>query len=187
MINRLVIAVALLFLVVIPVAAHDETPSHSEESTPSESTTSAVTTINTFEAFWPLSAGKTRDNNLYILKIWKENLRGLLIFGAPQKADYQALRATKRMLEAESLIVGGKKDQATKTVESSNQLLENANNTLADVETIPEDVNVNIKNRLDNLIKLVDSLRASTDGSLHEQLDLNHTKIEQVLERLSKN
>jgi len=64
--------------------------------------------VNSFELFWPVVAGKTKGDSLYGLKLFKEKLRGFLIFGEPQKANYNAFLATKRLVEAEKLIKGGK-------------------------------------------------------------------------------
>ena len=148
----------------------------------------SATPINSFELFWPLVAGKTRGDSMYFLKIWKENIRGLLIFGAPQKADYQTLRGTKRVLEVESLFNNSKFDLATETESSANNYLKNALDSLKVMSEIPDDVKVSIKNRMDNLIKLVDQLNVGTkeQKNLNEQINLTHTLIEDLLKVVSK-
>src|SRR3989338_9481511 len=75
----------------------------------------------TFEAFWPLTAGKTIDDPLYFLKVWKENFRGMFIFGNPKKAEYAVYLGTKRVLEAEKLLKNGKKELAHQTLVKATQ------------------------------------------------------------------
>lgn len=88
-----------------------------------------ISEINSFDAFWPMVAGKTMEDNIYFLKRAKENVRGLLIFGLSQKADYKVFLATKRILEAEKLIKEGKNDSAKKTLDAVlSELSESANN-----------------------------------------------------------
>lgn len=71
--------------------------------------------VNSFELFWPVVAGKTKGDSLYSLKLFKEKVRGFLIFGKPQKADYSLFLTTKRILEAEKLSKEGKKDFSLET------------------------------------------------------------------------
>ena len=76
-----------------------------------------VMEVNSFEAFWPLVAGRTMDDSLYFLKNLKEKVRGFFIFGQAQKADYNVFLGTKRVLEAEKLLKEGKTNSANKTLE----------------------------------------------------------------------
>ena len=89
-----------------------------------------VSEVNSFEVFWPLVAGKTKGESLYFLKRTKEDLRGALIFGAPQKADYNIFLATKRILEAEKLIKESKKELALSTIDEATKNLEKANSNV---------------------------------------------------------
>lgn len=67
--------------------------------------------VDSYELFWPMVAGKTvADGFVYKLKILKENARGSLIFGATQKADYNVFLASKRLLEAEKLLLEKRDD-----------------------------------------------------------------------------
>ena len=79
--------------------------------------------INSFELFWPLSAGKTLESNVYWLKQAKENLRGALIFGPAPKTNYDVFLATKRLLEAEKLLKENKDDLANRTLDLGLQRL----------------------------------------------------------------
>lgn len=97
--------IGLFFLFVISVS-----------STYASDATVSATSRTTYEAFWPLTAGRTMDDSLYFLKVWKETLRGMLVFGNPQKAEYAVYLGTKRALEADKLLGLGKTDLANKTL-----------------------------------------------------------------------
>lgn len=75
--------------------------------------------VNTFELFWPVVAGKTSNESLYFLKRYKEDIRGFFIFGKPQKAEYNTLLATKRILEADKLMQDGINNEYKKTLEAA--------------------------------------------------------------------
>lgn len=109
---------------------------------------------SSFESFWPLSAGKTIDDSLYFLKIWKENLRGVLIFGLPQKADYAVFLGTKRVLEAEKLIQVGKKDLAEQTFKKASEQFDiaekNIDAVLSKKQLLGSSIST-MRPRLDNL------------------------------------
>ena len=78
---------------------------------------SPVAEVSSFDLFWPIVSGKTMGDSLYSLKILKEDFRGLLIFGASQKADYYVFLSTKRIVEAEALLKADKIDLANKTLD----------------------------------------------------------------------
>ncbi|MEK7497829.1 MAG: DUF5667 domain-containing protein [Patescibacteria group bacterium] len=73
--------------------------------------------VNSFELFWPLAPGKVMGDALYPIKSLKESVRGMFIFGVPQRVDYEVLLATKRVVEAEKLLKDGKSDAALKTLD----------------------------------------------------------------------
>lgn len=107
--------------------------------------------VNSFELFWPLVAGKVKGDKFYSLKTFKENARGFLIFGKPQKADYSLFIATKRILEVEKLAKDNKK-------ELSLQTLDVALNELVDVENNMEASGDSIKSTVDDLNLKFDNL-----------------------------
>lgn len=111
----------------------------------------ATTEVNSFELFWPVSAGRTMGDSLYALKNFKEKLRGALIFGKPQKAEYAIFLATKRVVEAEKLLSDGKNDLASSTLDKMTEQLEIAtvNADLAKGQ-FGEKVD-EVNNKLDNL------------------------------------
>jgi len=118
-------------------------------------TPSPTAEINSFELFWPISAGKTVGDSLFFVKNLKENIRGLLIFGMPQKARYSALLATKRVVEAEKLMFEGKEDLATKSLGLAeiklNMIGSNFGKHLSSGKTIPDDISVEMVGNLNNL------------------------------------
>ena len=89
------------------------------------------------------------------LKIIKENLRGLVIFGMLQKANYAVLLTTKRIIEAEKLILDGKNDFASKSLDLAKTKFNTASYNLgkyfSSETALPGDVSLEMKNRLNNL------------------------------------
>jgi hypothetical protein len=124
------------------------------------------TEINSFELFWPVVAGKTMDDPLYFLKTLKETLRGMLIFGKAQKAEYAVLLSTKRVVEAERLINEGKNDLADKTLEQASVQLDKAGSDLdkASADKISfQNEATDIVNKLSNLENFIPWLISKTD------------------------
>lgn len=135
-----------------------------------EATSSPKTT---FEAFWPLTAGRTIDDKLYFLKTWKENLRGMLIFGNPQKAEYAVYLGTKRVLEADKLLKENKKDFADQTLRKAMEQFDLARNYIngAKVNKLPLGPNVlTIKPRLENLSNLIPTMPTDMSAEILQKI-----------------
>ena len=113
-------------------------------------TTGPNTQISSFELFWPVVAGKTAGDSFYSLKILKEKVRGFLIFGRPQKADYNVFLTVKRSVEAEKLLGEGKIDLANKTLDRAIAEVEKANNIVKEGVDLKKKAD-QMNNRLDNL------------------------------------
>ena len=127
----------------------------------------------TFEAFWPMTAGKTVDDSLYFLKIWKETLRGIIVFGNPQKAEYAVYLGTKRILEADKLFNDGKKELADKTLDKALEQFNIAEKNISVVKTSNRTLGPNIatmKPRLDNLLILLPSIPSDKMGELLQKV-----------------
>lgn len=76
------------------------------------------TKVDSFELFWPIVAGKVQGDSMYRLKIFKENMRGYLIFSSLKKAEYLTFISSKRLVEFEELALSRKNfENATKTLE----------------------------------------------------------------------
>ena len=138
--------------------------------------------INTFELFWPVVAGKTLDQPYYFLKDFKEKLRGLLIFGNPQKADYNMLLATKRLLEADKLIKDNKTDLAKQTLNLSLGFLTQVETDIKKAKSEKQVLSDNgneIMNRLSNIQTYVEySLK--TESAYKENLQEILNKIKNI-------
>lgn len=143
-----------------------------------------VQEVNSFELFWPVSAGKTLGDSLYSLKLFKEKVRSLLIFGKLQKLDYSLFLSIKRAVETEKLISEGKFDLATKTLDKMELSL-----TTAEKNT---DIPVELKNKaeIDEINKKLSNLEtfmtwlASKENQVKEQLLRIRTKVEQIDDKI---
>lgn len=118
-------------------------------------TAEEVAEINSFELFWPIVAGKTMGDPLYFFKSLKEKVRGWLIFGKPQKAEYAVFLATKRVVETEKLINEGQKDLANKTLKRATSQLNVAEKSVDATKGSLGNVVDEINNKLDNLEKFI--------------------------------
>lgn len=124
-------------------------------------TATVAPNVNSFELFWPMSAGKTIQSKVYFLKLLKEKVRGFFIFGSAQKADYDLYLGIKRMLEVEALMKANVPDLANKTLDTAVDEFNKANSAVTDAEN-SSDIDQTTKNeinmRLTNLKMFVNSL-----------------------------
>src|SRR3990167_10614639 len=72
-------------------------------ATPSPSPTPGP--VDSYDLFWPISAGKVMGDPLYFLKSLKESLSELLVFGDYKKAEHNISLSEKRIVEAEYLFM----------------------------------------------------------------------------------
>lgn len=143
-----------------------------ETTAPVPLQTPGLTEVNSFEVFWPLVAGKTQDEPFYFLKRWKENVRGFLIFGTPQKVDYSVLLATKRVLEVEKLMKEKKFDVAKNALESAQTQLDKAEKNIDAAKSSGQSlgqVSQVVVSRLSNIEKLAKWL-STQDSDLKSML-----------------
>ena len=139
--------------------------------------------VDSFALFWPISAGKTVDDTLFPLKKFKENMRGLLIFSSPKKAEYQLFLATKRFLEAEKLLKESKNDQMLKSLDLGLEKLASAKSSWekarnANAQRVNE--MTNIATKIDNLNKLIAYYENTTDGDIKSKLGNVKTALEEL-------
>lgn len=138
--------------------------------------------IDSFELFWPVTAGKVRGDSLYFLKRFKEKLRGVLIFSDAKKADYEAFIATKRVVEAEKLFMKGDSQNATLSLDDANEALKELNENWEDVSdkgSVLKSQKDEINNKLSNLKKFLPYLAGKykgSEGAINRVLD----KVRQV-------
>lgn len=139
--------------------------------------------VNSFEAFWPLVAGKTKGDTLYPLKRFKETARGWAIFGPTQKADYEIFLGTKRVLEAEKLILDNKTDHAISSLNSAGSHLQKAQKNLE--KALEKDSSAAISEesfyRLQNLSNLINQIGAQSEG-LDAELEAVNQTISSIIE-----
>lgn len=155
-------------------------------ATPISQITPVSVSVNSFELFWPIVAGKTMGDSLYFVKTFKEGLHGKLIFGSVQKADYSVFLATKRIVEAEKLILEGKPDMAEKTLTQAIKQLDKATFCVGQALTkgIPfQEQAINMVNRLSNLETFIPELMLKADKN-KEALSQVLKKVEVVLTAL---
>lgn len=125
--------------------------------------------FNSFELFWPVSAGSVAGDVVYPLKELKEKVRMLLIFSDLKKADFLIVLSEKRLLEAEKLLIDKKSDSnAKKTLESGqknrNRILEIIKKAQQNKEYVQDTKNVFIKSLEKQKLLLMDlETRVSDD------------------------
>lgn len=125
-----------------------------------------VQEINSFELFWPLVAGRTRDDKMYFLKSFKEKLRGSLIFSEARKVDYDVFLLVKRVIESEKLLNEGKIDYAKATISDAEKDVLKAREEFVKGKEMNADfgeVAPQIIDRLSNLEKLIVWLSSKSD------------------------
>lgn len=148
-----------------------------QEAKTSPSASLAPAVINSNELFWPLSAGKTINESLYFLKTFKENLRGWLIFGNSQKADYSVFLGTKRVLEAQKLLSENKKEMADQTFDRALEQFEIARKNIEEASSkkiLSSDNVATMKPRLSNLINFLPTFASDKANEVLQKVsDLN--------------
>lgn len=109
------------------------------------------TPVNSYVLFWPITAGRVMGDPLYTVKSFKENIRGMFIFGGQNKALYNLTLSEKRLVEAEYLYtVKNDYINAKKSLEASKDRLNTA------VETFKNNEKTGTTDQLKiNLIKSV--------------------------------
>lgn len=139
--------------------AFAQSPSPSVSPTPS----ATPATVDSFELFWPVVAGRTRGDSFYFLKTFKEKLREMLLFSNFKKADYNIMLSVKRTVEAEKLLL-------------ENADIDNARMTLTDAQS-KRDRAYDLINQAQSDGKVTTDLINALDSSLEKQeLVLLNTK-----------
>jgi hypothetical protein len=140
----------------ITVSSSNGTNTASESAKPEDS----------FTLFWPLTAGKTSADSFYFLKIWKENIRGKLIFSSAEQANYKVFIATKRLLEAEALFNNKNKDLAENSLNEGKQKLVGASQDVINAKNNNEPLNSEMFLRLKNMNILLNNLKLASGESV---------------------
>ena len=122
---------------------------------------------NSYELFWPLSAGMTLDSPFFFLKELKETLSGMLLVGEARKAEYDLTLATKRILESEKLAMDGKKSLSDKSLSKSLGLVESSQKLFEKAKSgggTPE-VRDGVIKKIDNINSFSPTLKNLTDDN----------------------
>lgn len=145
-------------------------------------TTKENQTVNSYELFWPLAAGKTERDSLYFLKLLKEWVQGWFIGQDSKKADYEVLLGTKRVLEAEALIKNSKIDNALKTLEKADSHFSKAYNYIKVADSKGKlSIRDIRRERLINLRVLTDYLKTVAPKETYPGLDAVREKVDRIL------
>lgn len=175
-----VLGVVFLVFSTSSVSAADYMPSASPSPTP-------VAAVNTFDLFWPIVPGKVEGDSLYFLKTLKEKVRGLLIFGTPQKADYFVFISTKRAVEADQLLKDGKTDLASKTLDNFLNRINYSESLWQKAKAsgdVPQSNRDNISKQLTNLDTLFKYLSSKNSGDIKSKIDASDSKVQEFLKAL---
>jgi hypothetical protein len=150
------LSVLILFLSLFsPLYVHAQVQEASPSASPER--------VDSYNLFWPLSAGKTESDNLYSFKLFKETVGGWFTFGDTEKVDYAVLLGTKRMLEAEKLLSEGKNEMAINALVRADAQYRAAYNLAKSAHSkskfSPEKVR---RDRLINTRRLIDYLKTNS-------------------------
>jgi len=185
----IVIVVFLFSFFSVSIAfAQSPAPASQEAKESTESSMIDYSTFNSFEKFWPVTAGKVMGDSLYFLKTLKEDLRGLLYFSDLKKGDYNMTLSEKRLVEAEKLYLE-KKDSANgqKSLQASQEKREKAL-SLRDKAKSQGRNTTELTNRLkysfNNQSSLLKKMESMTEGDTNSQITNNLQSLESLLQKL---
>ena len=162
----------LIFGIISPVLAQNTEVLEATSEADVMGTEDEVVEVNSFELFWPVVAGKTRGDSLYSLKRLKEKVMGIFVFGHAKKADYQISLATKRVVEAEKLLLDGKEELAIETLDEAEESVVEGREHWDEVDNKANegDIMVNLKNQLTNIEVFLNFLETSSEGAAKDEL-----------------
>lgn len=178
------ILLTLFLLVAKPANALTYYPKASVSKAITTPSPTPISEVNSYELFWPLAAGKTADDSLYFLKTLKEDIRGMLIFGAAQKADYKVFLATKRTIEVEELLKKDKVNVANKTLDRGLANLDEAKKSwqkAKDGGDISSATKENVTKQLLNLETFLKWLSTKYDGDTKARFETELTKVRELV------
>lgn len=146
------------------------------------SSTPSASIVNSYDLFWPLTAGKTEGDSLYFLKLFNEQLRGWLVFGDTKKADYAVVLGTKRVLEAEKLLKESKTNPALKALDRANSQFSSAYSYIKEAASKGKLSTGEIRrDRLIHVKRLIDYLMTVSPQETYPRLDTVKEKADVIL------
>lgn len=143
--------------------------------------------VNSFELFWPLSAGKVTGENFYFLKQIKENVRASFIFGDFNKAKYYITLSEKRLLEAEkSMILKKDIEGAKKAFNRSEENLKAVVTIYGNSKSKPfsTDLKEEVSATVSKQMKLSNSLLLDANEEQKQLIDPYRTFLNNIVEQL---
>lgn len=144
--------------------------------------------VNSYELFFPITAGKVMGESWYFLKSFKEGLRELLIFSDLKKTDYSITMSEKRLAEAEKLYLD-KKDfvNGKKSLAASQKRREQALGFINKISKENSEL-ANLKNRLISSLEkqraLLQYIITQVSEDIHPTIDENLSQLNSILAKL---
>ncbi len=180
-IKKVLILVIFFSLTLLPtiVLAEEPSPITSEASQSSS-------TVDSYDLFWPVFAGKTMDESMYPLKLVKESIGEFFAFGDLNKTKYNTTLSEKRLLEAEKLIKNKSYKNLKATLDSSQEKRQKALSFFQkakDNNRHLDQLKETMANSLNNQLKLLFALKLQVSSDNQSLLD---SSINQVKDFLSK-
>lgn len=152
----------------------------------SPTSTAAALSVNSYELFWPVAAGRIMGDKLYSLKLFKESLREVFIFNDLKKAEYNINLSEKRTVEAEKLFLENKDAVNGKnTLSEAQKKREKAFDLVMKSESKNiSDVKARMMNSFKNQRLLLESIAAKVSEDQKSTVDENITNISTILDKL---
>lgn len=175
--NLVIILILFGLLMISPTLAQEKPATTSSEP------------VNSYELFWPLSAGKVMGEPLYFLKGLKESFRGLFIFAQNKKIDYDLMLSEKRVLEAEKLYsIKNDLENGKKTLERAQNLREEVLARFKEVKDsrkslggLPDKITKSFEKQQ----QLLNYLTAKVSDQARSDIENNLSKLNAALEELN--
>lgn len=151
------------------------------------SATTSAQKVNSYELFWPITAGRVQGDPLYTLKLFKEGLREMFIFSDFKKAEYNISLSEKRTVEVEKLLLELKDYQnAQKTLETAKEKRQKAYDHIQKAKGQERYV-VDLENRMrDSLGRQKELLTYLSSQVPSEQKDMVEENISSLNDLLTK-
>ena len=145
-------------------------------------------TVNSFDLFWPISAGRVMGDPLYFLKSVKEQIREVLVFSSFKKADYNITLSEKRTVEAEKLFVDSKDlENATRTLQAASDKRQRALDLIIKAEgegRYVVDLKTTLKNSLEKQRVLLQYVATQVSDDAKSAIDNNVSNLNEILAKL---
>lgn len=159
-----------------------------QSPSPTSSPTATPASVNSFELFWPIVAGRTQGDSFYFIKSFKEKLREVLMFSSFKKADYNITLSVKRTVEAEKLLLEKKNISNIKTtLEAAQQKRDKAydfiNKAKAEGKKVDDLINT-LNTSLEKQEQVLVSLKLKIEDEAKTLVDENISQLNSLQSKL---